>query len=293
MKRIRMMALGLLAGVLMLSGSVATATPARQNQLLQTQPETESSAGWLLVSEAMTYSSYLPIVVGGGAAPLYDMTRFMVSDPVLYEVRHSSGSQARHQTQTDQERFFHTKGNELSAEWEELWATDETIYRGTDTSPGNGQYYTLYEDNVAGSKWSPRHWRVGDLYERNPFVVFYRKDNCEIVASGFQRSWLRFEAFHPTYPFITGIELENVIELTWLLDPEGDPIESYFYAEGYGLVGWASNDRGKSHISEIHASGARPDNKRETITCLAPTLDLLENLGDLNYGPLPAGFRAK
>lgn len=243
--------------------------------------------------DAMTYSSYLPIVVGGGGAPVYDMAQYMISDGALYEVRHSSGSQARHQTQSEADRFFHTKGNEIAAEWEELWATEETIFRGTDTSPGNGQYYTLYEDNVAGSPWSPRHWRVGDLYERNPFVVFYRKDDCAVVASGFQRSWLRFEAFHPTYEFQTGITLENVIELTWLLDPEGEAIESYLYAEGYGLVGWGSNDRGNSEISEIHAPGARPDNKRETITCLSSSLNLLESMNELNFGPLPEGYRAK
>ncbi len=293
MKRIAIMALGLLTGLAALSWAVESPPAAGQESMELTQLAEDVRADWLAMSDAMKYSSYLPIVVGAGAAPLYDMAEYMVSDPVLYEVRHSNGSQARHQTQTADTRFFHTKGNELAAEWEELWATDDTIYRGTDTSPGNGQYYTLFEDNVVGSKWSPRQWRVGDLYERNPFVVFYRKDTCQIVASGFQRSWLRFDAFHPTYEFTTGIELKNVIELAWLLEPDGSPIESYFYAEGYGLVGWASNDRGKSHISEIHASGARPDNKRETITCLSPTLDLLENLTDLNYGPLPDGFRAK
>lgn len=293
MKRIRLMALGLLTGLGALAIVVHAAPAAVRDADLSSGPVDETAADWRIVSEEMTYSNYLPIVVGGGPPPTYDMVDYMISDPVLYEVRHSNGSQARHQTQTDDTRFFHTKGNELAAEWEELWATEDTIYRGTDTSPGNGQYYTLFEDNVVGSKWSPRHWRVGDLYERNPFVVFYRKDNCDIVASGFQRSWLRFQAFHPTYEFTTGIELENVVELTWLLDPDGEAIESYFYAEGYGLVGWASNDRGKSHISEIHAAGARPDNTRESITCLSPTLDLLENLGELNYGSLPAGFRAK
>jgi hypothetical protein len=32
------------------------------------------------------------------------------------------------------------------------------------------------------------------VFERKFYVVFYRKSDCGIVASGFQRSWLKFEA---------------------------------------------------------------------------------------------------
>lgn len=239
-------------------------------------------------------TAYLPIVAGNPPAPVYDMLEFMSDEGgVLYEVRHSSGAQARHQTQHDSNRFFHTKGNEILAEWEELWSDEEVVFRGTDTSPGNGQFYTLYEGGVAGSAWSPRHWRVGDLYERNPYVVFYRKSDCGIVASGYQRSWLRFEAFHSTYTFDSGIEIEDVIELTWLLQPDGAPIETYFYAASYGLVGWGSNDRGYSYLSEVHAPGQRPNNTRETISCQRLQGSKLWYSAELNFGPLPPGFRAK
>lgn len=237
---------------------------------------------------------YLPVVAGAPPAPIYDMMMFMADGGgTLYEVRHSSGSQARHQTQYAGARFFHTKGNELRAEWEELWGTEETIYRGIDTSPGNGEFYTLYEDNVAGSAWSPRYWREGDVYERDPYVVFRRKSDCGIVASGFQKSWLRFEAHYPTYTFQSGLKLNEVVELSWLLDPAGEPIESYFYAAGYGLVGWGSADRGYSYISEIHAPGQRPDNTRETLACLNRQGSNLLRSDELNYGPLPDGYRAK
>lgn len=236
---------------------------------------------------------FLPIVLNSATSPLFDMVDFMVGDGRLYEVRHSGGSQARHQTQIGTGHFYHTKGNEIKAEWEELWNKGNIIYRGTDTSPGNNQYYTLYEGGVAGSAWSPRLWRVGDLYERNPFVVFYRKDNCQIVASGYQRSWLRFEGYYPVYTFQSGLRLRNVIQLTWLLQPNGQPIESYFYAESYGLVGWGSSDRGYSYISEIHAPGQRPDNKREVIGCQNLLSNRLRFSPELNFGPLPPGFRAK
>jgi hypothetical protein len=248
-------------------------------------------------AEAQTASpsqvAYLPAVFGYRTYPVFDMVDFMVGDGRLYEVRHSSGSQARHQTQIGTGHFYHTKGNEIKAEWEELWVKDNIVYRGTDTSPGNNQYYTLYEKGLAGSAWSPRRWSVGDLYERNPYVVFYRKDNCQIVASGFQRSWLRFEGYYPTYTFQSGLRLNNVIELTWLLQKNGEPIESYFYAESYGLVGWGSSDRGYSFINEIHAPGQRPDNKREVIGCLGRAGLNLRYSPELNIGPLPPGFRAK
>jgi hypothetical protein len=61
------------------------------------------------------------------------------------------------------------------------------------------------------------------------------------------------------------------VELAWLLAPNAEPIEKYYYAKNFGLVGWSSNDRGFSHISEIHVPGTRPDNNRETIDCLDTT----------------------
>ncbi|MCA9865899.1 MAG: hypothetical protein KIS95_02610 [Anaerolineae bacterium] len=244
-------------------------------------------------TDALSNTGYLPAIFSSRTEPVFDMADFMVGDGRLYEVRHNSGSQARHQTQLGGGHFFHTKGNEIKAEWEELWIKGNNIWRGTDTSPGNNQYYTLYENGLAGSAWSPRYWSVGDVYERNPYVVFRRKDNCQIVASGFQRSWLRFEGYYPAYTFQGGIRLENVVELTWLLQEDGQPIESYFYAESYGLVGWGSADRGYSYINEIHGPGQRPDNKREVINCLGGLSNALRYSSELNFGPLPPGFRAK
>ena len=234
-------------------------------------------------------------------APTYDMAKYMADDVtgngLLYEVRHSSGSQARHQTQVvANNHFFHTKGNEISAEWEELWYTQDSIFRGADTSPGNNLYYSLYDDAVYGSSWSPRYWQVGDVYARNPYVVFYNKSNCNVVASGYQYSWLRFEAYHATFTFDSGITLSEVVELAWLLAPNAPPEESYFYAAGYGLVGWGSADRGYSHISEIHNPGDRPNNTREVIACLnSPQTfeELVATETNLNFGRLPAPYRAK
>jgi hypothetical protein len=251
----------------------------------QAQPHNQRSG------DESDFFVYLPAVFMPAMSSPYDMTRFMIGDGRLYEVLHSGGSQARHQTQIEAGRFYHTKGNEWQAEWEQLWAAGNIIYRGTDTSPGNNQYYTLYENNVPGSAWSPRFWNVGDLFERNAYVVFYNKSDCQVVASGFQRSWLRFEAYHPTFTFESGIQLHNVVQLSWLLQPDGAPIESYYYAQFHGLVGWGSVDRGYSYVSELHAPGERPDNTREEIPCLAS--GALRLSPELNFGPLPPGYRAK
>jgi len=255
----------------------------------------------------VVYSVYMPGVFGGPPGPLYDMVRFMSVSGAkgpLYEVRHSSGSQARHQTQVENSRFYHTKGNEIKAEWEELWSANGFIYRGTDTSPGDGKFYTLYPNSQpgvpAGSAWSPRFWRVGDIFRRDPFVVFYSKSNCGVITSGVQVTWLRFEAFYPAYTFkhnVSGLEditLNNVVELSWLLHlDDTQPEESYFYAESYGLVAWRSKGQGNSAISEIHKPHARPDNKREIISCLHRAVDGLQPGFPLNPGPLPPEYRAK
>jgi probable HAF family extracellular repeat protein len=237
----------------------------------------------------------------------YDLARYMKGDGRLYEVRFKAGdfeTQARHQTQFLGSHFYHTKGNEIKAEWEELWNDSYYIYRGTDTSPGNDLYYTLYNslnDYLAGnpgSHWSERYMRVGDLYFRQPYVVFFNKSDCSVVAGGqyTDRSWLKFQAFHQSYTFDTGLILNNVVELAWMQGNENGPTqpvdERYFYAEGYGLVGWKKPSLGwGSAISEEHLPGARPDNVREEIGCLNSVRFTPQTWSPkLRTGPLPEPY---
>lgn len=244
--------------------------------------------------DALPIEVYLPIIHRAPLGPPYDMAVFMIGDGRLYEVQHSGGSQARHQTQGEPSRFYHTKGNEISAEWEELWVDGPFIMRGTDTSPGSGMYYTLYgTQGRPGSAWSPRFWNVGDVFQRDPVVVFYHKSDCSEVVRGFQTSWLLFEAYYPQYTFQSGITLTNVVQLAWLLKPDSQPEERYFYAQGYGLVGWSSQTNGFSYISEIHQPGQRPDNNREVIGCLDPSAPLSRWRPNMPIGPLPPPYRAK
>lgn len=285
---------------------------------------------FLLFVPTAAYTAYLPVVAKPENTPTpqpsptppptptpsptpagvyYDMMRYM-GDGRLYELRFegpNGSSQSRHQTQTANGRFYHTKGNEIKAEWEELWNSGNFIYRGTDTSPGFNEYYSLYTfanggPGTFGSSWSPRYWRVGDQYFRQPFVIFYSKANCQITRSGYpDASWLRFERFIPSFeaPFLDE-PIRNVVQLAWYLGgpagPTGGPIERYYYGEGYGLVAWQSLSQGySSSVSEIFQPGERPDNKREVIPCLQnsflPTLSL--DNPDLNFGPLPEPYASR
>lgn len=194
-----------------------------------------------------------------------DLLTYLIGDGRLYEVKNSWGSQERMQTQVEGDRFYHTKNQQ----WEELWADEEYVYRGTDTSPGAGRYLTLRDGNRYGSRWAPRFMAPGEQFHRAPTVTFYRKADCRPIegSGGVHESWLRLIAIHPQHTFESGITLDDVLELGACLDPGGEPVERRFYAMGFGLVGW-EGPLGRSWISEIHPPGARPDNVREAIPCL-------------------------
>ena len=231
----------------------------------------------------MTDQLYLPYIGSGRPAITpFDMRDYLRGDGRIYEVvlfdKDGNQHQARHQTQIEHDAgygwssWFQTKGNEISAEYEWLGADGEFIYRGIDTSPGRGRYYRLVDDdqrNIKMSKWCPRFWSPGDIYERNPFVFWYEKAGCKYLAgeSDYQPTWLSFTYQFPSWPTPLG-NIEDVIQLDWLLSPDDEQSEeTYWYARGWGLVGWA----GRGHYAvpvELHAPGARPDNVMEVIPCL-------------------------
>ena len=266
----------------------------------------ESRSTQMGLAGVITYTLYLPLIYNPQPTPLpatLDMTLFMRGDGRLYEVRHQDGSQERIQTQIHNGRFFHVKGQN-EGKWEELWASDEYIYRGTDTSPaddeetGREQYYTLREDDKYGSPWAPRYWQVGQLFERNPIVSFYNKDDCQYNKGGLQQTWLRFTAYYPTYhfpsPINDGITLTNVIELAWLETPDSTPTENYFYAQYYGLVGWSNDKDKQGFIHEIFTPPDwRPPNPFEEIPCLNTSGQPDQSIRGMPIGILPPPYRAK
>ncbi len=230
-----------------------------------------------------TYKDWLPYIADG-AAPLpppdpdpeppptvYDLARFMAANlshhGPLYEVQTVGAGQERHQTQVgDGGIFYHTK----NANWEELRVHDGYIWRGTDTSQSDTTYYTLRDGGKYWSKWAPRCMSVGQIFQRDPLVYEYRQSDCLEIARSGVKSWIRLDAVHLNWisPGNGEIQLPEVMQLSWLW-PSPDTVEERFwYAPGYGLVGWKHRDGRVAGISEIHAAGARPDNVRLALPCL-------------------------
>ena len=217
----------------------------------------------------------------------FDMLPYLRGDGRLYEMKHifdmPNGpmiGQQRLQTQADGARFYQTK----NSEWEELWADDRFIYRGTDTSPGNGNFYTLMDGERYGTVWIPRHMAVGQTYRRSVTVVSRRKGNCVMNShlSGRHVTWIQLEAVHNTLtlPDVEGrpgrgLVVADVAVLAAYNEvngrPADEPFERYYYAKDFGLVMWqgiAVDHKGVSFLVQLHNPGDRADNVRERIPCL-------------------------
>lgn len=226
-------------------------------------------------------------IVVTDAPTKFDMLPYLRGDGRLYEMKHifemPNGpliGQQRMQTQQEGGRFYQTK----NSEWEELWADDRFIYRGTDTSPGSGNFYTLMDGERYGTAWIPRRMAVGQTYRRSVLVVSRRKGNCMMNShlSGRHVTWIRLEAMHDalTLPDVEGRpgrghRLRDVVVLAAYNETSGRPaerpFEKYYYAKGFGLVMWEGIDtdhRGISFLVQVHNPGDRPDNVRERIPCL-------------------------
>jgi hypothetical protein len=202
----------------------------------------------------------------------YDLLPYLKGDGTIYQTEvHWQGQQhgQQMQTQTDNSGNWYQVKN---SEWEQMRHDVSHIYRGIDTSPGNGMYYAQFvSPGVLFARWCPRHWAVGGLYERNPLVTFYWKDTGAQVQlpgyqSGYRRTWLKFVAHYPTWksPY-GGLTFTDVVELHWLLQPTSQNAERYFYARGFGLVGWSSWNGDYSYVVEIFSPGEREPADREKI----------------------------
>jgi hypothetical protein len=198
----------------------------------------------------------------------YDMLDYMQGDGRVYDLHfdwHGGGSQ-RIQTQEEGGRFYHVKWQQ----WEELWADDNFVYRGTDTSPGNNEVYTLYENGQYGSPWIARKMAIGVPFLRSPLVVFRNKSNGSEVPGkkGTHVTWIKLEAVHSKFKFSSGFELANVAVLVWLPDVGGKPgtqvLERYYYAKKHGLVAF-EGELGKSVITNAFKLGEAPGLEREVL----------------------------
>jgi hypothetical protein len=251
--------------VLGICGATGNAT-GRHDHLTMTSPVGMSG---YIVAGVVNPTPYYPQPAAG-----IDLLPYLKGDGRIYQMtvlwkgqQHSQ----QMQTQVDGAKFYQVK----NSEWEELWPDTSYIYRGADTSPGNGMYYTQRtlvgnQTPLYGAKWIPRYWTPGMTYERNPLVTFYYKDtgaqvNLPDYAPGQRVTYLKFVAKHATWKQAQGVTFNDVIELHWLLKPDSQNAERYFYARGFGLVGWSSWSGDYSFVAEVFDPGERQPMTREKI----------------------------
>lgn len=220
-----------------------------------------------------------------------DMLDYIRGDGRVYDVEfqfpgntYSSGVE-RMQTQIEGRRFFHVKGGPGAHEhnWEELWYDNQYIWRGTDISPNEQEYYTTQTAGKYGQQWLPRIVRVGDKHLANPLVTFRYKSNGQNVPGKDPYHfghWIELKKIHSSYKFESGITLNDVIELWGYLDDGGKPginFERYFYGKGFGLVGWMDPTKNwRSYIKQTGVSGVTHLQRKHVPTIQLPELPPLE-----------------
>lgn len=220
-----------------------------------------------------------------------DMLDYIRGDGHVYDVEFqfpghtwSSGIE-RMQTQIEGRRFFHVKGGPGAADhnWEELWYDNQYIRRGTDISPSEEEYYQTEEDGEYGQKWIPRIVRVGGKHLAVPLVTFRYKSNGQNVSGKDPYHfghWIELKQIHESFTFESGITLNNVIELWGYLDDGGKfglNFERYFYAKGFGLVGWTDPTKDwRSYIKVIQVKGVNNLARKVVPTIHLPELTPLQ-----------------
>lgn len=188
----------------------------------------------------------------------FDVLPYLKGNGVIYEMEVMwKGTLHRQQMETQTgwgTRYYQVKNHQ----WEEMWFDPNHIWRGADTSPGDGMYYVQRTNALDyGAIWCPRYWNVGDLYERYALVTWYDSATGSRLAepeSGYHRTWLEFTSHLDRYRMNSGIVVEDVVELTWYPRKDGPWAEKYYYARDMGLVAWASSAGDYSYVSRLYAS---------------------------------------
>jgi hypothetical protein len=232
------------------------------------------------------------------------MLDYMRGDGRVYDVEFRfpgntwESGQERMQTQVDGRRFFHLKGGlgAPACNWEELWYDNDFIWRGTDISPNEEEYYQASEDGTYGQRWTPRKASVGTRHFAKPIVTFRRKSDGALVPGKTPYQfphWIEVRALHPEYTFESGVKLQNVVEIWGYLHDEtahapGLNFERYWYAKGFGLVGWQDPTRNwRSYIKTPSV------NVGDLVRKVVPGLTL-PALPDINPpAPLPTEYATK
>ncbi len=181
---------------------------------------------------------YVPVVTGGREVPpsgAVDLLPYLRGDGRAYMVRHPSGAQEKFRTvDLGGGRWLQLK----NSQWEEFRADGQYIYRGADTSAGDGQYYRQFEDGSEWARWCPRYMTIGQSWAAPvPHTVqTYDKGDCRPVdhhRNGRATNALSLAARYERMTF-SGVVIEDVIELRTHTG------ERMFWGRGWGLCAWKS-----------------------------------------------------
>lgn len=185
-------------------------------------------------------------------APTLDLLPYLMgqnghSHEMAYNLGGKTGTHPL-QMHHDGQSFYIVKG--WNGEYESLYYDDGYIYRDIDTSEAPNRFYV--QRTIEGGKeydghpWAARHMAVGDTFHRQPHVVHFWQDTCQVRLQGDPASTLTLLTHHDSLTFSkTGISVKDVIVLSW----SGG--ERYYFARGESLVGFEVGD-GWSYISERH-----------------------------------------
>lgn len=139
--------------------------------------------------------------------------------------------------------------------YEEIWVDNQFVYRGMDTSslPNNEVYahWTKLPDGTLqyGAPWAKRWMALGEVFIRQPHVIHYRA-NGEAYNQGDPVTFLRLKAHYPIWTAKSGRTVNDVLELQYAFNTDFSNVkESYFYARGFGLVGF-KDDHMESSITQ-------------------------------------------
>jgi len=148
-------------------------------------------------------------------------------------------------------------------QYEERVIGTEFIDLILDSSPGDGEYYT------SSGHWIPRKWKPGAIYESGAKEIsFFRQSDCSRVdGKTYTQSPTRlvFAGYHTMWTSPLGLVFLDVAQLEWQI--HGIVDETYWFADGLGLVRWLKYDGRESNAFEIIQPGQQDNNIPDIIHC--------------------------
>lgn len=145
--------------------------------------------------------------------------------------------------------------------YETLWADDQYIYRGLDTSNVlANEVYAQYEGDRYGAVWGNRWVDAGDVCRRDPLIRFYDAQGRHLRSAPGGVSYLHFRGHFDSLTFPeTGRTVTDGVKLAWTFDPEGrNVVEDYYYTRREKLVGFDFYGDQPFHSRYGGASAERP-----------------------------------